>query len=254
MHPAPSGVPSATSPIASTYADALAALDAARAAAHREAQGASARALRCVGLFSDDRDLPAEPKPAGEGEAERLRYEAERDLYRAARIARAERAVGDARAHAAHLAEREDAEEAGRRILGESGIAGPREAEVHANGRGEGADVWLSLYRVDLRDGGPEEGGWHWTRRELVAAVKRSGFLRAEDDPLTSAADADARAALAAVAEAHGLTLDGHFIARPDGTLRPARGYRSAAPEVDAQILAERVIGENVNTSAPRYE
>ena len=86
-----------------------------------------------------------------------------------------------------------------------------------------------------------------------MASVKRSGILRADADPLTSPEDADARAALASVAEAHGLTLDGHFITRPDGSTRPARGYRSAAPEVDAEIIAERVIGENVNTSAPSY-
>jgi hypothetical protein len=251
MLPASSGLPSATLPLASTYADAFAALESALAAVRAAREGASERALAIADCLADTpRHVPLSPvDPLASEYPERV------DAYNVAvRIAQAARAVRELRRHATILAEREDAEEAGRRILGESGIAGPRVAEVHANGRGEGADVWLSLYRVDLRDGGPEEGGWHWTRRELVAAVKRSGFLRAEDDPLTSAADADARAALASMAEAHGLTLDGHHVMRADGTTRPARGYRSAAPEVDAEIIAERVVGENVNTSAPSYE
>ena len=251
MHPAPSGVPSATSPLASTYADAHAALEAALAAVRAAREGASERALAIADCLADmPRHVPLDPvDPLASQYPERV------DAYNVAvRIAEAARAVRELRRHATFLARREDAEEAGHRILGESGITGPREAEVHANGRGEGADVWLSLYRVELRDGGPEEGGWHWTARELIASVKRSGFLRAEDDPLTSDADADARAALASMAEAHGLTLAGHFITRPDGSTRPARGYRSAAPEVDAEIIAERVVGSNVETSAPSYE
>lgn len=251
MQPAPSGAPSAISPIAPTYADAYAALESALAAVRAAREGASERALAIADCLADlPRHVPIDrvyPLAAQAPESV--------SAYNVAvRIAEAAREVRELRRTATFLARREDAEEAGHRILGESGIAGPRETEVHANGRGEGADVWLSLYRVDLCDGGPEEGGWHWTRRELIASVKRSGFLRAEDDALTSAADADARAALASVAEAHGLTLDGHHVMRPDGSTRPARGYRSAAPEVDAQIIAERVVGSNVDTSAPSYE
>jgi hypothetical protein len=253
MHPAPSGDNPATSPVASTYADAFTALESALAAVRAAREGASERALAIADCLCDiPRHVPlAHVDPLGLGDQSAERAAA---YNHAVRIAAAAREVRELRRTATFLARREDAEEAGHRILGESGIAGPRETEVHANGRGEGADVWLSLYRVDLCDGGPEEGGWHWTRRELIASVKRSGFLRAEDDALTSAADADARAALASVAEAHGLTLDGHHVMRPDGSTRPARGYRSAAPEVDAQIIAERVVGSNVDTSAPSYE
>jgi len=250
MHPAPLGVTPATSPVAPTYAAAQLVLDAALAAVRAAREGASERSLAIANCLNDYPHAPLTASdPLGAQYPERL------DAYNVAvRIATAEREVREARRTATLLARREDAEEAGHRILSESGITGPRETEVHANGRGEGADGWLCLYRIDLCDGGPEEGGWHWTRRELVAAVKRSGILRGEDDALTSAADADARAALASVAEAHGLTLAGHFITCPDGSTRPARGYRSAAPEVDAEIIAERVIGSNVNTSAPHYE
>lgn len=251
MPPASHGAPSANSPLASTYADAHAALESALAAVRAAREGACERALAIADCLGDTpRHVPLSPiDKVGDGSDARVAA-----YNHAVRIAEAAREVRELRRHATFLARREDAEEAGYRILGESGITGPREAEVHANGRGEGADVWLSLYRVELRDGGPEEGGWHWTARELIASVKRSGFLRAEDDALTSAADADARAALASVAEAHGLTLDGHHVMRPDGSTRPARGYRSAAPEVDAEIIAERVVGSNVETSAPSYE
>ena len=249
MHPASSGSPTALPPVL-TYADALAALESAQAAERAAREGASERAARLAELMGPlarrERLTPFE-LANGEDPAAFV------DVNAAVSIANAARATGDARRVAVDLAEREDAEEAGRRILGESGVAGPRGAEVYANGRGEGAAGWLSLYRVELRDGGPEEGGWHWTRRELVAAVRRSNVLRAEDDPLTSDADADVRAALASVAEAHGLTLAGHFITRADGSTRPARGYRSAAPEVDAELIAERVVGENVNVRAPSY-
>ena len=250
MHSASSGSPTALPPVL-TYADAFAALESALAAVRAAREGASERALAIADCLADTpRHVPLSPvDPLASQYPERV------DAYNVAvRIAQAARDVREARRTATLIAEREDAEEAGRRILGESGIAGPREAEVHANGRGVGAAGWLSLYRVELCDGGPEEGGWHWTRRELVAAVRRSNVLRADDDALTSDADADVRAALASVAEAHGLTLAGHFITRPDGSTRPARGYRSAAPEVDAELIAERVVGENVDTSAPSYE
>lgn len=249
MHPASSGTPTALPPVP-TYADAFAALEAALAAVRAAREGASERALSIADSLAGYGRVDLTPIAPDTLSAYPERVA---DYNAAVRIASAALAVREARRAATIVAEREDAEEAGRRILGESGIAGPRVAEVHANGRGEGAAVWLSLYRVELRDGGPEEGGWHWTRRELVAAVKRSGILRDDADPLTSPEDADARAALASVAEAHGLTLSGHFITRPDGSTRPARGYRSAAPEVDAEILAERVVGENVETSAPSY-
>jgi hypothetical protein len=251
MHSAPSGANSATSPLALTYADAFAALDAALAAVRTAREGASERALAIADSLAGYGRVDLTPIPP-----ETLSAYPERvaDYNAAVRIASAALAVREARRAATIIAEREDAEEAGRRILGESGVAGPREAEVHANGRGDGADGWLSLYRVELRDGGPEEGGWHWTRRELVAAVRRSNVLRADDDALTSDGDADVRAALASVAEAHGLTLASHFITRPDGTSRAPRGYRSCAPEVDAELIAERVVGENVNTCAPSYE
>lgn len=251
MHPASSGVNPTASPAVLTYADAFAALETALAAVRVAREGVSERALRIADTLADYDRVDLTPLDLSTATAYPERAA---DYNAAVIIARAVRDVKDARRVAALIAEREDAEEAGRRILGESGIAGPREAEVYANGRGEGAAGWLSLYRVELRDGGPEEGGWHWTRRELVAAVRRSNVLRAEDDALTSDADADVRATLAAIAEAHGLTLAGHFIERADGTKRPPRGYRSAAPEVDAELIAERVVGENVATRAPFYE
>lgn len=250
MHPASSGTPTALPPVL-TYADAFAALESALAAVRAAREGASERALAIADSLAGYGRVDLTPIAPDTLSAYPERVA---DYNAAVRIASAAIAVREARRAASLIAEREDAEEAGRRILGESGIAGPREAEVHANGRGDGAAGWLSLYRVELRDGGPEEGGWHWTRRELVAAVRRSNVLRADDDALTSDGDADVRAALASVAEAHGLTLASHFVERADGTLRAPRGYRSAAPEVDAELIPERVVGENVSTCAPAYE
>lgn len=250
MHSASSGSPTALPPVL-TYADACAALDRALAEVVKAREGATARALRLADVMGPlarrERLTPFE-HANGEDPA------AYADVNTAVRIANAAKVAGDARRAAHDLAEREDAEEVGRRILAASGYRGPRLADVM--GEEGGPCAWLSLYRVELRDGGPEEGGWFWTRRELVASVKRSGILRldVDEDARTSPADADARAALASMAEAHGLTLAGHFITRPDGSTRPARGYRSAAPEVDAELIPERILGESAVTRAPSYE
>lgn len=93
---------------------------------------------------------------------------------------------------------------------------------------------WLNLYRIELCDGGPEEGGWHYTWRDGIAALDVSRF----------ASEEAAHAALAALAEASGLTLPAEGL----------RGYRSAAPEVDAEIVLEAVPFASVSTEVPRYE
>lgn len=93
---------------------------------------------------------------------------------------------------------------------------------------------WLNLYRIELCDGGPEEGGWHYTWRDGIASLDVSRF----------ASEEAAHAALAALAEASGLTLPAEGL----------RGYRSAAPEVDAEIVLEAVPFASVSTEVPRYE
>lgn len=93
---------------------------------------------------------------------------------------------------------------------------------------------WLTLYRIELCDGGPEEGGWHYTWQEAVATLDLARFGSEEA----------ARTALAAIAEASGLTLPAEGL----------RGYRSAAPEVDACIELEAVPFANQSHTVPRYE
>jgi hypothetical protein len=99
---------------------------------------------------------------------------------------------------------------------------------------------FLGLYSIALCYGGAEEGGWWYTWEDhKVSVVIPRGTAEQQ-----AAADLAARAGLAETALDLGLTLPAPGL----------RGYRSAAPQVNAAIQTEEKPGEHQSTERPRYE
>jgi hypothetical protein len=99
---------------------------------------------------------------------------------------------------------------------------------------------FLGLYEIELCYGGAEEGGWWYTWQDhKVSVVIPRGTAEQQ-----AAADLAARAGLAETALDLGLTLPAPGL----------RGYRSAAPQVNAAIQTEERPGEHQTTERPRYE
>lgn len=125
---------------------------------------------------------------------------------------------------------------------------------------------WVTLYRVTLCWGGAEEGGWWYTTREALASLPIPASPEAAQQQIESAQVA----ALIKYAEDNGETLGASYQSRnsggeqplpgcgfhlyPDGDKRPLRGYRSASPEISAEIRCEDIAAEDHDTSRPRYE
>jgi hypothetical protein len=131
-----------------------------------------------------------------------------------------------------------------------------RAADAVADGKPEPlvahpAARFLSVYSVEVRDGGPEEGGWTWTRKTL-----RATFALPEPtedfDPANAAPYVLALAR--ATAEGMGLVLAGDTYPTPDGGTRPARPAYSAAPEVDAELSLEPFPGSETCTAPEPWE
>lgn len=110
---------------------------------------------------------------------------------------------------------------------------------------------FLSVYEVEVRDGGPEEGGWTWTRKTLRATfalpVATEDFTADAADPTTRALARDAAARM-------GLTLPGDRVPTRDGGDRPARPAYSAAPEVDAELTLEPFPGSETCQAPEPWE
>ena len=110
---------------------------------------------------------------------------------------------------------------------------------------------FLSVYSVEVRDGGPEEGGWTWTRKTLRATFAlpepTEDFTADAADPATLALARDA-------ADRMGLTLPGTTYPTPDGGTRKARPAYSAAPEVDAELSLEPFPGSETCTAPTPWE
>jgi hypothetical protein len=113
---------------------------------------------------------------------------------------------------------------------------------------------FLSVYSVEVRDGGPEEGGWTWTRKTLRATFALPGEV---DDFCVDALAATSPATLDLAREAAarmGLTLPGTTYPTPDGGTRTARPAYSAAPEVDAELSLEPFPGSETCTAPEPWE
>jgi hypothetical protein len=113
---------------------------------------------------------------------------------------------------------------------------------------------FLSVYSVEVRDGGPEEGGWTWTRKTLRATFALPGEV---DDFCVDALTATAPATLDLARDAAarmGLTLPGTTYPTPDGGTRTARPAYSAAPEVDAELSLEPFPGSETCTAPEPWE
>jgi len=125
---------------------------------------------------------------------------------------------------------------------------------------------WVTLYRICLCYGGAEEGGWWYTTREALASLP----IPASAEAAQAEIEAAQVAALIKHADENGETLGATYRARnpfkvvalpgcglhqyADGETRPLRGYRSASPEISAEIIAEDIAAESHDTSRPRYE
>ena len=125
---------------------------------------------------------------------------------------------------------------------------------------------WVTLYRVCLCYGGAEEGGWWYTTREALASLP----IPASAEAAQAEIEAAQVAALIKHADENGETLGATYRARnpfkvvalpgcgshqyADGETRPLRGYRSASPEITAEIFCEDIAAESHDTSRPRYE
>ena len=125
---------------------------------------------------------------------------------------------------------------------------------------------WVTLYRIELCFGGHEEGGWWYTTREALCSLP----IPASTEAAQAEIEAAQVAALIRHAEENGETLGATYRARnpfaerplpgcglftyPDGETRPLHGYRSSAPEISAEILAEDIAAESHDTSRPCYE
>lgn len=113
---------------------------------------------------------------------------------------------------------------------------------------------FLSVYSVEVRDGGPEEGGWTWTRKTLRATFALPGEV---DDFCVDALSVSSPATLALARDAAarmGLTLHGDRVPTRDGGDRPARPAYSAAPEVDAELTLEPFPGSETCTAPEPWE
>ncbi len=99
---------------------------------------------------------------------------------------------------------------------------------------------FLGLYQIELCFGGPEEGGWWYTWEDHKVSV----IVQRGTEEQQAAEDRRARASLAETALDLGLTLPAPGL----------RGYRSAAPQVNAAIQTEERPGEHQTTERPRYE
>jgi hypothetical protein len=113
---------------------------------------------------------------------------------------------------------------------------------------------FLSVYSVEVRDGGPEEGGWTWTRKTLRATFALPGEV---DDFCVDALSVSSPATLDLAREAAarmGLTLPGTTYPTPDGGTRKARPAYSAAPEVDAELSLEPFPGSETCTAPDPWE
>ena len=110
---------------------------------------------------------------------------------------------------------------------------------------------FLSVYAVEVNDGGPEEGGWTWTRKTLRATFAlpepTEDFAPAAADPATLALAREA-------ADRMGLTLPGTTYPTPDGGTRTARPAYSAAPEVDAELSLEPFPGSETCQAPEPWE
>lgn len=125
---------------------------------------------------------------------------------------------------------------------------------------------WVTLYRIALCYGGDEEGGWWYTTREALVSLP----IPASTEEAQTQIEAQQVSILIAEAEKIGETLGATYRARnpyaerplegcglftyPDGETRPLRSYRSAAPEISAEIVAEDIAAESHDTERPRYE
>jgi hypothetical protein len=113
---------------------------------------------------------------------------------------------------------------------------------------------FLSVYSVEVRDGGPEEGGWTWTRKTLRATFALPGDV---EDFCVDALSVSSPATLALARDAAdrmGLTLPGTTYPTPDGGTRKARPAYSAAPEVDAELSLEPFPGSETCTAPEPWE
>lgn len=125
---------------------------------------------------------------------------------------------------------------------------------------------WVTLYRIALCYGGAEEGGWWYTTREALVSLP----IPASTEEAQAQIEAQQVAALIAEADKIGETLGATYHARnpygerplegcglftyPDGETRPLRGYRSASPEISAEIVAEDIAAELHDTAPRHYE
>ena len=110
---------------------------------------------------------------------------------------------------------------------------------------------FLSVYEVEVRDGGPEEGGWTWTRKTLRATF---ALPSPTEDFDADAADPATLALAREAADRMGLTLSGDRVPLRDGGDRPARPAHSAAPEVDADLTLEPFPGSETCQAPTPWE
>jgi len=173
-----------------------------------------------------------------------------------------------ARAFARHLARQvrdaariRDTYTAGAAILGGNpeGFPSLRAAEAVAEGKPEPLVAhptarFLSIYSVEVRDGGPEEGGWTWTLKTLRATFALP--VPTEDFAVDALADLCPGILLAArdTAARMGLTLPGDKVSVRDGGYRLARPAHSAAPEVDAELSLEPFPGSETCVAPTPWE
>ena len=110
---------------------------------------------------------------------------------------------------------------------------------------------FLSVYAVEVNDGGPEEGGWTWTRKTLRATF---ALPSPTEDFDADAADPATLALAREAADRMGLTLPGTTYPTPDGGTRTARPAYSAAPEVDAELSLEPFPGSETCQAPTPWE
>lgn len=94
---------------------------------------------------------------------------------------------------------------------------------------------FVTAYLCTMEYGGPEEGGWCWTRREPIAVryAVRSGKIDEVQSKLTA-------------------TLSDEHVPR-DRSGR-FREFSSVLGGVEVRTYIERVYGENAKIVRPRYE
>ena len=94
---------------------------------------------------------------------------------------------------------------------------------------------FVTAYLCTLEYGGPEEGGWNWTRREVIAVryAVRAGKIDEVQNKLTAA------------------LMDEHVPRDHRGRFRE---FSSVLGGVEVRTYIERVFGENEKIARPRYE